>query len=191
MSIGEKSAQKVAGRNDHRETVHLAGFVLTSFLVTFLASRIIVYLIISHRIPDLFLYVGGTHVHHLNYGIFLLSGVGALLLFRHLEKRALLWAGITYGVGLGLTYDEFGMWLHLGGNYWQRASFDAVGIIAAALALIACSPPVRQLRFKHFVVGMLLLGAMLSLGSLVVERLERMGKRMESTGERVKPLSPP
>ena len=27
--------------------------------------------------PDLFLYVGGTHVHHLNYGIFLLSGVGA------------------------------------------------------------------------------------------------------------------
>jgi hypothetical protein len=27
---------------------------------------------------------------------------------------------------MALTFDEFGMWLHLGGSYWQRASFDAV-----------------------------------------------------------------
>jgi len=31
--------------------------------------------------PDFFLHLGGTHVHHLNYGIFLLSAVTGLLLF--------------------------------------------------------------------------------------------------------------
>ena len=34
-----------------------------------------------------------------------------------------------YGVGLALTFDEFGLWFHLGGSYWQRASFDAVVVI--------------------------------------------------------------
>ena len=29
-------------------------------------------------------------------------------------------------LAMALTFDEFGMWLHLGGSYWQRASFDAV-----------------------------------------------------------------
>jgi hypothetical protein len=30
---------------------------------------------------------------------------------------------------MALTFDEFGMWLHLGGSYWQRASFDAVIVL--------------------------------------------------------------
>jgi len=33
---------------------------------------------------------------------------------------------LLYGLAMGLTFDEFGMWLNLGGSYWQRASFDAV-----------------------------------------------------------------
>lgn len=50
------------------------------FLVTFAAARVTVFLIMDHGLPDLFLHVGGTHVHHLNYGIFLLSGVGGYVL---------------------------------------------------------------------------------------------------------------
>ena len=34
--------------------------------------------------PDLYLFLGQTHIHHLNYGIFLLSGVGAYLLLKTL-----------------------------------------------------------------------------------------------------------
>lgn len=98
-------------------------------------------------LPDLFLHVGGTHVHHLNYGIFALSVVAAWLLFwppRHQRTRRRL--AVLYGIGMALTFDEFGMWLHLGGGYWQRSSFDAVVVIAGALALLACGSSLRKLH---------------------------------------------
>jgi len=120
---------------------HLQRLVLTSFVVTFACARIIVLLIMTRDIPDLFLHVGGTHVHHLNYGIFLLSGVGAALLFTTPTKQWLSAIAVAYGIGLALTFDEFGMWLHLGGSYWQRASFDAVTIIGGILLLAAFTPP--------------------------------------------------
>lgn len=104
--------------SDHRTRV--ARLLLATFLLTFLCSRILVLLIMTRRAPDLYLYAGQTHVHHLNYGIFLLSGVGAYLLFFP-RPRQRAWVVVLYGVGLALTFDEFGMWLHLGGGYWQRA----------------------------------------------------------------------
>lgn len=58
----------------------LARPILIAFLFTFMAARVLVFLIVSRRIPDVYLNLGGTHVHHLNYGIFLLSAVGAYLL---------------------------------------------------------------------------------------------------------------
>ena len=44
----------------------LARIVFTTFLLTFIASRVLVILIMGRIIPDLFLHLGGTHVHHLN-----------------------------------------------------------------------------------------------------------------------------
>ena len=55
----------------------LATIILASFVITFLLARLFVLLIMTHRIRSLYLHVGGTHVHHLNYGIFILSAVGA------------------------------------------------------------------------------------------------------------------
>jgi hypothetical protein len=98
-----------------------------------MAARITVFLIASRRIPDIYLHFGGTHVHHLNYGILLLSGVGAYLLLGNPRKKGLRWATVLYGIGLALTFDEFGMWMHLGGSYWQRASFDAMVVIGGFL----------------------------------------------------------
>jgi hypothetical protein len=49
----------------------VARIILVAFVITFMAARVLVFLIVSRRISDLFLHVGGTHVHHLNYGIFL------------------------------------------------------------------------------------------------------------------------
>jgi hypothetical protein len=107
------------GRGPKPETKQrLARYVPVAFLATFIAARVVVFLIMSRTIPDLFLHVGGTHVHHLNYRIFLLAGVGAYLVFQHPAGRRLGVAAVVYGIGLTLTFDQFGMWLHLGGGYW-------------------------------------------------------------------------
>ena len=65
---------------------HLARLTFVAFLLTFIASRTLVILIMARKLPDLFLHLGGTHVHHLNYGIFLLSAVAGVLLFAPLNQ---------------------------------------------------------------------------------------------------------
>ena len=135
---------------EHDDPRHLSRVVFFVFLVTFVLARITVFLIMARRIPDIYLHFGETHVHHLNYGIFLLSGIGAYLLYRRPAGRALSLAAAIYGVGLALTFDEFGMWLHLGGSYWQRASFDGVSVVTALLGLVAFAPPVRRFRPGHW-----------------------------------------
>ena len=137
------------------EARHLSRRVFCAFLLTFITARVLVFLIMARRLPDLFLHVGGTHVHHLDYGIFLLAGVGAVLLLVPLAPPALGIVAWLYGVALALTFDEFGMWLHLGGGYWQRASFDAMTVLAAALGVAAFAPPVRSWRPRHWAGAML------------------------------------
>ena len=60
------------------------------------------------------------------------------------------WSAIFYGIGLGLTFDEFGMWVHLGGSYWQNASVDAVMLIAAGLGMLAYAPSPKTFRTEHW-----------------------------------------
>lgn len=127
----------------------LARIVFFTFLLSFVAARMLVYLIMAKKVPDLFLHVGGTHVHHLNYGIFLLSGLCGWLLFFRPAGRWLKTTAALYAFALALTFDEFGMWLHLGGGYWQRASFDAVVVVAALLGLLAFAPGWRAIRTAH------------------------------------------
>lgn len=136
---------------------HLQRIVLTCFVVTFVCARLLVLLIMDREVPDLYLHLGGTHVHHLNYGIFLLSAVGAILLFTRPSGKWLDLVAALYGVGLALTFDEFGMWLHLGGSYWQRASFDAVTVVGGALVLAAYMPPIRFWNRRRCVWAIVLL----------------------------------
>lgn len=161
----------------------LARIVLTVFVLTFLGARILVLMIMTRRVPDLYAHVHGTHVHHLNYGIFLLSIVGAWLLFARPAGRILHLAAGVYGVGLALTFDEFGMWLHLGGPYWQRASFDAVVLIAALLGLLAVSPSIRRFAPRHVVATAGLVMALGVFGYLLRDGFryagEKYGPRLE------------
>lgn len=154
-------------------TRRLARLVLFTFVLTFIIARVIVLLIMSHTMPDLYLHLGGTHVHHLNYGIFLLCGVGAWLLFAPPQGRRRSLCAIVYAIGLALTFDEFGMWLHLGGSYWQRASFDAVIVVAAVLGLLAFVPTPRQWTLRHALAAIVLLVALAAFGVLFVRALER------------------
>lgn len=146
---------------------HQARLVLLTFLLTFITSRVVTFLIMSRRIPDIYLHLGGTHIHHLNYGIFLLSGVGAYLLFATASQEGRTMACVVYGIGLALTFDEFGMWLHLGGDYWQRASFDASVVLGCLLALAAFAPPLRTWRLPHISGMLVILAAALIFGLLL------------------------
>ncbi|MGC3956609.1 MAG: hypothetical protein QM813_01130 [Verrucomicrobiota bacterium] len=150
----------------------LARVILFTFLLTFIAARVLVFLIMSHRLPDLYLHVRGTHVHHLNYGIFLLSILGAYLLFKRPSGRALTVAGIVYGIGLALTFDEFGMWVRLGGPYWQRASLDAIAVLAAVLGLIAYAPTLQRFRPRHWGSAVIILAAVIIFALLLAESFQ-------------------
>ncbi len=174
-----------------RPVSQLARLVLAAFLLTFLSARVFVFLIMARRIPDLFLCVGGTHVHHLNYGIVLLAGIGAALLFHQPRGRALTAAAVIYGVGLALTFDEFGMWLHLGGGYWQRASFDAVVVITAALSLIAAGPTIARFQPRHWLalIVLLLLGIAFAIG--LVRSLRYMEGRVQPRLQQLERDAPP
>jgi len=146
-----------------------ASQILVWFLFTFTAARITVFLIVSHRIPDIFLHLGGTHVHHLNYGIFLLSAVGAYLLLGRPTGNGLRWSAALYGIGLALTFDEFGMWLHLGGSYWQRASFDAIVVVGAFFGLIVMAPHLSRFRPHHWFTAGALVVALVVFGVMLVD----------------------
>ncbi|MFI5380179.1 MAG: hypothetical protein ACHRHE_12850 [Tepidisphaerales bacterium] len=146
----------------------LARLVLVTFVFTFVIARILVIFIMAGKLPpQLFFHVTGTHVHHLNYGIILLSLTGAYLIFARPSGKHLSMAALLYGIGLALTFDEFGMWLHLGGPYWQRASFDAVITVASALALLAYGSKLRTWRPHHRLTLIVLLAVLCLFGVLL------------------------
>src|SRR6202171_2073012 len=145
-----------------KPTRHLARLTFIAFLFTFIASRTLVILIMAGRIPDLFLHMGGTHVHHLNYGIFLLATVAGVLLFARLNDKQRSVCALAYGFGMALTFDEFGMWLHLGGSYWQRASVDAVIVVAALFGLVAFAPSLEAFEARHVRASLVLLVALIA-----------------------------
>ena len=153
-------------------TRHLARLTFVAFLLTFIAARTLVILIMTRKVPDLFLNLGGTHVHHLNYGIFLLATVAGVLLFAPLNTAQRSFCALLYGVSMALTFDEFGMWLHLGGSYWQRASFDAVIVLLSVFGLLAFAPRWSQIRSHHFAVALVLLVAVTSFAALLIKSLE-------------------
>jgi hypothetical protein len=154
----------------------LARRTLFGFIVTFIAARIMVLLIMSRRMPNLYFFVRGTHVHHLNYGILLLAAVCAYVLFRGPTGRGLRIAALLYGVAMALTFDEFGMWLHLGGSYWQRASIDAVVIVAALLALIGFAASLRKFEARHVRASIILLIALIAFGVVMVDASIKLGR---------------
>jgi hypothetical protein len=159
----------------------LARLVLLSLMLTFMTARLVSILMLLPHVPDIYLHVHETHIHHLNYGIFLLAGVGAFLLFSPGPPTPA--AAVIYGIGLGLTFDEFGMWLHLNGDYWQRASFDAVIILAAALGLAGFAPPPERWRPRQVAIGLLfvlLVVGSVRLAARVAPRLQRWEQRVRS-----------
>lgn len=123
----------------------LVGWMLVAFLLTFLATRAVTRAIRAGRGPFRDTSVGGVHVHHQVYGIFLLLGTGlAEFTYRPEPPWAQILA-VLFGVGAALTLDEFALWLHLDDVYWStegRSSVDAVlvALVVGGLLLVGANP---------------------------------------------------
>jgi hypothetical protein len=116
-----------------------AGFVvLGAFLASFLFIRTSARLIRSPRVtwwPGSVKTKGGLHIHHLVWGIVLMLSAGFLSFALEPGSPGNEILAGAFGVGAGLTLDEFALWVRLEDVYWSqegRASLDAV-VIATLL----------------------------------------------------------
>jgi hypothetical protein len=119
-----------------------AGFVaLAAFLASFLFIRTSARLMRSPRVPwwpGSVSTSSGLHLHHLVWGIVLLLLAGFLGFAINPVSPWNEVLAALFGIGAGLTLDEFALWIHLEDVYWAeegRASFDAV-VVAAVLGLL-------------------------------------------------------
>jgi hypothetical protein len=116
-----------------------------SFGTTFGVARFITHAIRGRWFPFLRnVQAGGRHLHHYNFGIAILAGLG-LVAVRGTEAAVRHpAAGTAYGIGAALIADEAALLLNLEDVYWSKkghTSIDvAVGIIAA-LGLYATAAP--------------------------------------------------
>jgi hypothetical protein len=81
---------------------------------------------------------GGTHVHHLVWGILLLLWGGYIGIAVAPDSPWREFVAILFGIGMGLTLDEFALWLNLEDVYWSqkgRQSIDAVIVTACLLSI--------------------------------------------------------
>jgi len=120
-----------------------AFLLLAGMLVSFGFIRMSTRLMRSPKVPwwPGSVQTGGIHIHHLVFGIVLLMLAGFLEFAFQPDSPWLEVFAVAFGVGAGLTLDEFALWLHLKDVYWSeegRRSVDAVvvaTIIAGALTL--------------------------------------------------------
>lgn len=115
-----------------------AFLVLLAFLASFLFIRTSARLMRSPRVPwwPGSVEAGGVHIHHLVWGIWLLLLSGFAAFVSDLYSPWWQITSIAFGIGAGLTLDEFALWLYLDDVYWSdkgRDSVDAV-LVAALLA---------------------------------------------------------
>jgi hypothetical protein len=128
----DPSTQDLSLRSDQ------AGFILLgAFLLSFILIRISTRLMRSPKVPwwPGSIKTGGLHIHHLVFGIVLMLLCGFLAIAVYLPNPWWDLVAAGFGVGAGLTLDEYALWLHLDDVYWAeegRRSVDAV-IVAAVL----------------------------------------------------------
>jgi len=87
----------------------------------------------------------GLHIHHLVWGILTIMLTGFLAFSFQPDSPWLEILAIGFGVGCGLTLDEFALWLHLEDVYWSeegRSSVDAVfvAVMIGWLMIVGIAP---------------------------------------------------
>ena len=120
---------------------------------------------------------GGVHLHHFVWGIFLMLGSGFAGIGLHLHEP---WGGIdaaVFGVGAGLTLDEFALWTRLEDVYWSeegRSSLEAVTIVGVVGALVVIGVRPFDLETPGSAItvsGVIALSVLVSVVSLLKGRI--------------------
>ena len=114
--------------------------ILLSFLVSFAFIRTSAHMIRAQVSwwPGNVETRGGTHIHHMVWGILLLitAGYAGIAVAPPSPWQEIV--ALAFGIGLGLTLDEFALWLNLEDVYWAqkgRQSIDAVVVTALLLTV--------------------------------------------------------
>lgn len=124
---------------EHREGVFL---VLFGFILSFGFIRMSTRLMRSPRVtwwPGSVVSDSGVHIHHLVFGICLMIAAGTIGFASYGYSPWFEISAALFGVGAGLTIDEFALWVYLEDVYWAeegRKSVDATVIAAAGMALL-------------------------------------------------------
>jgi hypothetical protein len=152
------------------EPTQRAGFVLlVAFLIAFLFIRTSARLIRSPRVtwwPGSVETKGGLHLHHLVWGIVLLLLSGFLNFALAPHGTWLYVLAALFGVGAGLTLDEFALWVHLEDVYWSeqgRSSLDAVVVATLVGGLIVLGLAPFELSHQGSAVTSLVLLVVIDL----------------------------
>ena len=87
----------------------------------------------------------GLHIHHLVWGILTIMLTGFLSFSFQPGSPWLEMLAVAFGIGCGLTLDEFALWLHLEDVYWSeegRSSVDAVflAVMVGWLMIVGIAP---------------------------------------------------
>lgn len=135
--ISDFWTDEVLGEN--RDGIFL---VLVGFIASFAACRITTRLQRSPGAPSWLKSAvtdSGVHIHHLVWGICLMIAAGAIGFASGGENPWFDIAAALFGIGVGLTIDEFALWFYLEDVYWAeegRKSVDATVIAAAGMMLL-------------------------------------------------------
>ncbi|MBN9622309.1 MAG: hypothetical protein J0H06_05035, partial [Actinobacteria bacterium] len=82
---------------------------------------------------------GGLHVHHLVFGIITMMVAGTVGFAAFGRSPLTEICAFFFGIGAGLTIDEFALWVYIEDVYWAeqgRSSIDATVIAAALIGMI-------------------------------------------------------
>jgi hypothetical protein len=141
--------------------------VLVGFVLSFAFIRMSTRLMRSPRVtwwPGSVVSDSGVHLHHLVFGIVTMMIAGTLGFAALGHSPYVEICAFGFGVGAGLTIDEFALWVYLDDVYWAeegRSSIDATVIAAAGmlLVLLGFSPFSFETGSASAVIGSILYAA--------------------------------
>jgi hypothetical protein len=143
--------------------------VLVGFILSFAFIRMSTRLMRSPKVPwwpGSVVSESGVHLHHLVFGIvtMMIAAAAGFAAFGHSPWTEI--CALAFGIGAGLTIDEFALWVYLDDVYWAeegRSSIDATVIAASAmlLVLVGFSPFSFETGSFSAVVGSVLAAAII------------------------------
>ena len=119
-------------KRSHGVLLALLSPVAFAFILTFSIARIC-----NNLFPDVILVTrSNLHIHHFTFGLLTLVATSVLALVYD-GPRAKFLISLLFGFGLGLTFDEYSMWLHLDDQPAIRWEYDGFLLVTAFIVASA------------------------------------------------------